>query len=79
MAAHGTARMRGMSEWTTMVAGEIKAGDRIRLASGDEFQVAKIVERFLGRDGMSAFIEDTPARWHSYPMPLTTEVEVQRP
>ena len=66
------------AEWTTMAASQIEPGDRIKLASGDEFVVGKIVERFLGRDNMSAFIEDTPSRWHSYPMPLTTEVEVQR-
>jgi hypothetical protein len=71
--------MSVMTEWTTMPAGEVKPGDRIKLASGDEFEVAKIEARFLGRDGMSAFIEDTPTRWHSYPMPHTTEVEVQRP
>lgn len=66
------------TEWTTVTAADVKPGDRIKLATGDEFQVAKIEERFLGRDTMAAFIEDTPTRWHSYPMPLTAEVEVRR-
>ena len=65
-------------EWSTVPAGEVKPGDRIKLPSGDEFDVARIDSPFLGRDNMAAFIEDTPSRWHSYPMPLTTEVEVQR-
>ncbi len=67
-----------MSEWMKVAAREVKAGDRIKLGTGDEFEVAKIEARFLGRDNMSAFIEDTPTRWHSYPMPLDAEVEVQR-
>lgn len=66
------------AEWTTMPANEIKAGDRVKLPGGDEFQVARIETPFLGRDNLAAFIEDTPTRWHSYPLPLTTEVEVQQ-
>jgi hypothetical protein len=71
--------MGGMStEWSTVPASEVKPGDRIKLPSGDEFEVARIDSPFLGRDNMAAFIEDTPSRWHSYPMPLANEVEVQR-
>lgn len=66
------------AEWTTMTASEIKPGDRIKLAAGDEFRVARIDTPFLGRANLAAFIEDTPIRWHSYPLPLTTEVQVQR-
>ena len=67
-----------MSDWKTVPASEIKVGDRVKLPSGDEFAVARIELPFLGRDNMAAFIEDTPSRWHSYPMPLATEVEVQQ-
>jgi hypothetical protein len=66
------------AEWTTVPANEIKPGDRVKLAGGDEFQVARIETPFLGRDNLAALIEDTPTRWHSYPMPLTAEVQVQR-
>lgn len=65
-----------MSDWKTIKAADIKVGDRVKLQTGDEFEVARIDAPFLGRDNMAAFIEDTPSRWHSYPMPLEMDVEV---
>lgn len=65
-----------MSDWKTIKAAEIKVGDKVKLQTGDEFEVARIEAPFLGRDNMAAFIEDTPTRWHSYPMPLEMDVEV---
>ena len=61
-------------EWTTVTVDVLAVGDRVRLR-GDEFDVARIDAPFLGRDGMVCLIEDTPARWHAYPAPLTGEVE----
>jgi hypothetical protein len=62
--------------WTTAVASDVRAGDRVRLATGMEMQVSRIEARFMGRDGLVAFIEDTPARWYKQPLPEAAEVEV---
>jgi hypothetical protein len=62
--------------WTTVPASDVRAGDRIRLATGFEMVVSRIEPRFLGRDGLIAFIEDTPARWYKQPLPETAEVQV---
>jgi hypothetical protein len=64
--------------WTTVPASDVRAGDRIRLKSGVEMIVSRIEQRFLGRDGLIAFIEDTPARWYKQPVPQAAEVEVAR-
>lgn len=65
--------------WTTAPASAVHAGDRIRLATGLEMVVSRIEPRFLGRDGLTAFIEDTPARWYKQPLPETAEVQVADP
>ena len=62
--------------WTTVAATDVRAGDRIRLNTGVEMLVSRIEPRFLGRDGLIAFIEDTPARWYKQPLPETAEVQV---
>ena len=62
--------------WTTVPAADVRAGDRIRLKTGFEMLVSRIEPRFLGRDGLIAFIEDTPARWYKQPLPATAEVDV---
>ena len=62
-----------------MAAADVRAGDRIRLASGVEMLVSRIEPRFLGRDGLIAFIEDTADRWYKQPMPQAAEVEVAAP
>ena len=38
--------------------------------------VSRIEPQFLGRNGLIAFIEDTPARWYKQPLPETAEVQV---
>lgn len=65
--------------WTAVAAEQIQPGDRVRLASGQEMLVSRIEAPFLGREGMIAFIEDTPERWFKQPLPQATEVEVTRP
>ena len=63
--------------WMTSPASDVKVGDHIR-HRGDEFDVARIDQKFLGIDSMICFIEDTPDRWRAYPATLETEVEIAR-
>jgi hypothetical protein len=63
--------------WETRTAGQVAVGDRVRLR-GVEITVARIETSFLGREGMIAFIEDTPERWLKVPTPGDAEVEVLR-
>jgi hypothetical protein len=60
--------------WETVAMSEVGVGDRVRFR-GFEFTVARVDERFLGRDEMVCLIEDEPDRWMAYPGPLTGEVE----
>jgi hypothetical protein len=62
-----------------MPVADVRPGDRVRLATGQEVLVSRIEPNFLGRATMIAFIEDTPTRWFKQPVPQTAEVEVQRP
>jgi hypothetical protein len=64
--------------WTTASATDVRAGDRVRLATGIEMVVSRIEPRFLGRDGLIAFIEDTPARWHKQTLADTAEVQIAK-
>jgi hypothetical protein len=61
--------------WETRTAGQVVAGDRIRLRDV-EITVARVEPRFLGRDGMLAFVEDTPERWLKVPTSPDAEVEI---
>jgi hypothetical protein len=64
--------------WITTPVTDVRPGDRVRVASGQEVLVSRIEARFLGRENMVAFIEDTPDRWFKQPAQLTAEVEVLR-
>ena len=73
-------KMASMSEpWTSVSVAEVRTGDRVRLASGQELLVSRIEANFFGRETMVALIEDTPQRWFKQPIPTTAEVEIQRP
>jgi hypothetical protein len=72
------AESRATQSWATVPASDVQAGDRIRLATGAEMLVSRIERRLLGRDGLIAFIEDTPERWYKQPLSEATEVEVAR-
>ena len=65
-----------MSKWTTVTANNVSPGNRVRFGTF-EFDVARIEHPFLGMDNMFCLIEDTPDRWHAYPLPSVQEVEVQ--
>ena len=67
--------MPDAGSWPTAPASQVRPGDRIR-HRGHEFTVARIDPRFLGRDEMICFIEDTPERWFAYPAQATADVEV---
>ena len=63
--------------WTSVLARDVKPGERVRLASGVELIATRIDPNFFGTT-MIAFIEDTPDRWYKQPVPEDTEVEVLR-
>jgi hypothetical protein len=72
--------MASMSEsWISVSAADVRSGDRVRLASGQELLVSRIEANFFGRETMVALIEDTPDRWFKQPVPTTADVEIQRP
>ncbi len=64
------------ADWKTVPISSLKPGDRVRHGSGAELTVSRIEPGFLGRDGMSALIEDTPERWLKAPVPDDGEIEV---
>ncbi|MGE0877933.1 MAG: hypothetical protein AB7L13_13000 [Acidimicrobiia bacterium] len=66
------------TEWTKVPATELKPGHKVRYRTGAEFQIARIDAPFLGRAEMICLIEDTPVRWHAYPVRVVDEVEVSR-
>jgi hypothetical protein len=70
--------MGAVAGWTAVPVSEVKPGDRVRVAGGQEVLVSRVEPRFMGIDTMVAFIEDTPARWFKMPVPESAEVEVQR-
>ena len=63
--------------WQRVAIREVAVGDRVRYRD-HEFTIARIDERFLGRDEMLCFIEDTPERWRAYPGPVEGEIDVRR-
>jgi hypothetical protein len=71
--------MKHMSEeWSNVSAGEVRPGDRIRLATGRVLEVTTIESAFMGRPDMIAFIEDTPEGWYKQPMPSSATVDMTR-
>jgi len=64
--------------WTPIPAVDVKLGDRVRAANGQEVLVSRIEANFMGMDSMLAFIEDTPTRWFKMPVGRTAEIDVQR-
>jgi hypothetical protein len=63
--------------WETVGMADVKAGDRVRYRNF-EFTIARVDEKFMGRDEMICLIEDEPDRWFAYPGPVAGEIEVQR-
>ncbi len=63
--------------WLKVTVADVRPGDRVRHAAR-EFDVAQIQSPFLGQTALVCLIEDTPARWHAYPVGVTLEIEVLR-
>ncbi|HEX3872716.1 MAG TPA: hypothetical protein VHW26_01125 [Solirubrobacteraceae bacterium] len=63
---------------TTVRAEDVRVGDRVLEASGDELTVTRIDAAFMGRPEMIAYVEDTPARWRKLPMMVGADVEIVR-
>ena len=61
--------------WTTTTAASVKPGDRVRLY-GQELQVTRIDDPFLGRTEMVLLVESTDQRWHCLPAGKDAEIEV---
>jgi hypothetical protein len=59
-------------------ASDVRVGDRLRSSDGTELTVTRIDERFLGLDGMLAFVEDSAAQWFKMPAQRDGEVQLLR-
>jgi hypothetical protein len=71
--------MTGMTErdsWKTVLAGQVRPGDRVRTKAGEELTVTRIEPAFFGDPNRVAFIEDTPQRWYKRPVALDAEIDV---
>jgi hypothetical protein len=68
-----------MSEqWISLEAGDVQAGDRVRMPTGKEFDVARVDRPFLGMDNLVCLIESNDERWFAQPVPIATGLEVLR-
>ena len=63
--------------WQTVTVADLRPGDRVRHGRR-EFDVARIQSPFLGQTALVCLIEDTPTRWHAYPVGVTLEIQVLR-
>jgi hypothetical protein len=63
--------------WQTVTVADLRPGDRVRHGLR-EFDVARIQSPFLGQTALVCLIEDTPTRWHAYPVGVTLEIQVLR-
>jgi hypothetical protein len=61
-----------------VIASEVRIGDRLRTRTGAELTVTRIDDRFMGRPGMIAFVEDSDEQWLKMPAKLDAEVELVR-
>jgi phosphoserine phosphatase len=62
-----TSRMVGVAD--------VRLGDRLRTRLGLELTVTRIDERFMDREDMLAFVEDSEQQWVK--MPARRDAEVQ--
>lgn len=70
--------MTNTQGWETVGVEALRVGDRVRLGSGAEFEIARIDSPFLGMDAMVCLIEDTPEQWRAHPQPKAGTAEVHR-
>ncbi len=65
--------------WRSVLVSEVRVGDVVRTASGEEVVVSRIEEAFFGIPSMLAFIEDTPGRWFKCPQSVDAQIDVKVP
>ena len=63
--------------WKTVKAEQVKAGETVRIQSGDVVIVSRIETSFMGMPNMLAFVEDTSDRWFKQPITTDADVEVR--
>ena len=61
---------------STVAAGEVRIGDRLRTRLGAELTVTRIDPHFLDREGMIAFVEDSDEQWLKMPARADAEIEL---
>jgi hypothetical protein len=59
-------------------ASDVRVGDRLRTRTGVELTVTRIDGRFMDREGMVAFVEDSEEQWLKMPARLDADVELVR-
>ena len=64
--------------WVEVPATDVRAGDRVRLASGVELTVSRVDSPFLGRTDLVKLVESTDQRWLAQGVPVAARVHVQR-
>jgi glutathione peroxidase len=70
------AALGGPPSTRTVTAAEVKVGDRVLRPDGTALLVSRIDQEMMGRDGLLAFVEDSPARWAKLPTSSDATVEV---
>jgi hypothetical protein len=61
---------------TTIRAGEVSVGDRVRTANALELTVTRVDEGFMGRPNLLALVEDSDAQWLKIAAPRDFELEL---
>jgi hypothetical protein len=62
--------------WRSAKGADVRPGDRVRTADGNELTVTTIEPNFFGMDTMIALIEDTPERWFKRPVTVDADLEI---
>jgi len=65
--------------WVPRLATDVSLGDRVLVPGGAELTVTRIEVRFLDRDELICFVEDTAVRWLAQPVQAAAEVQVLSP
>jgi hypothetical protein len=62
--------------WHDSTAGQVRVGDRVRLASGTELTVSRVDQPFFGRSDMVKLVEVTDESWQAHAAPVSAPVQV---
>ena len=61
---------------TTIRAGEVSVGDRVRTADALELTVTRVDEDFMGQPNLLALVEDSDVQWLKIAAPRDFELEL---